>query len=239
MRQAPNPLRSVGHRVARVLGGIVLLAALAAEAASDATVELCFNYGCNVEVPVWFRALELADVHERLAQATDAESEREAIAEALALLYRIAGGQTPIFADRAGNLRDAGVHGRMDCIDHSTSTSRLLELLEARGWLRFHRVVEPARRSRLILQHFSAVIEESEGLDDDPVGERVTDHVGYLLMLCDCPDVLDDLRSGDDVSVEAAPGARFAVDSWFVDHGEPAVILPLADWLKGEGPNVQ
>jgi hypothetical protein len=237
MRQARKPGRSVGHRVARVLGGIALLAALAAEAAFDATVDLCFNYGCSVELPVLFREVELAGVRQRLAQAVDAESERAAIAEALALLYRVAGGQTPIFADRAGNLRDAGVQGRMDCIDHSTSTSRLLELLEARGWLKFHRVVEPARRTRLILQHFSAVIEESDtqvsALDDEPG----MDHVGYLLMLCDCPEVLDDLDRN--VDVEAAPGARFAVDSWFVDHGEPAVILPLADWLKGEGPNVQ
>ena len=34
------------------------------------------------------------------------------------------------------------------------------------------------------------------------------------------------------------PAARFAVDSWFVDHGLPAVILPLEDWKKGAGPDV-
>ncbi|MDR2365272.1 MAG: hypothetical protein LBD68_05385 [Zoogloeaceae bacterium] len=37
---------------------------------------------------------------------------------------------------------------------------------------------------------------------------------------------------------EAKGGARYVVDSWFVDNGEPAVILPLADWEKGEGPDV-
>ena len=35
------------------------------------------------------------------------------------------------------------------------------------------------------------------------------------------------------------PGERYVVDSWFVDNGEPAVVLPLAEWLKGGGPNVQ
>ncbi|HOY01963.1 hypothetical protein [Zoogloea sp.] len=33
-------------------------------------------------------------------------------------------------------------------------------------------------------------------------------------------------------------GARFVVDSWFGEHGDPAVVLPLEDWLDGEGPNV-
>lgn len=221
-----------------VVAGLMVLS-LQSKAASDASVDLCFNYGCNVEVPVWFRGIDLLAVREALSQSKDAESEREAIARSLALLYQVAGGQTPIFADRAGNLRDAGVEGRMDCIDHSTSTTRLLELMEERGWMRFHRVVEPARRTRLILQHFSAVIEESDAHIGVPGDEPALDHVAYLLKLCDCPDVTGDLERDAGEGVEAAPGARFAVDSWFVDHGEPAVILPLADWLKGEGPNVQ
>ena len=32
--------------------------------------------------------------------------------------------------------------------------------------------------------------------------------------------------------------SQFVVDSWFVDNGQPAVILPLADWKKGAGPDV-
>ncbi len=235
-------LDPVGRFRALLVYGVVAGLALfspATEAASDASIGICFNYGCNTEVPVWFRETDLLMVRETLSRVTDPESEREAIASALAQLYRVAGGQTPIFADRAGNLRDAGVEGRMDCIDHSTSTSRLLGLLEDRGWMRFHRVVEPARRSRLILQHFSAVIEEYATQIGAPGEEATLDHVGYLLKFCDCPDVLDDLEQDRGQGVEVAPGARFVVDSWFVDHGEPAVILPLADWLKGEGPNVQ
>ncbi len=33
-------------------------------------------------------------------------------------------------------------------------------------------------------------------------------------------------------------GASFVVDTWFGEHGDPAVVLPLEDWLDGEGPNV-
>ena len=32
--------------------------------------------------------------------------------------------------------------------------------------------------------------------------------------------------------------AQFVVDSWFVDNGKPAVILPLEEWNKGAGPDV-
>lgn len=35
-----------------------------------------------------------------------------------------------------------------------------------------------------------------------------------------------------------AEGQRFVVDSWFVDNGEAAIILPLEDWQAGAGPDV-
>ena len=31
---------------------------------------------------------------------------------------------------------------------------------------------------------------------------------------------------------------RYVVDSWFADNGQPAVVLPENEWLKGGGPNV-
>jgi hypothetical protein len=36
----------------------------------------------------------------------------------------------------------------------------------------------------------------------------------------------------------AGSGGAFVVDTWFGEHGDPAVVLPLEDWLDGEGPNV-
>ena len=38
--------------------------------------------------------------------------------------------------------------------------------------------------------------------------------------------------------IEASDGGRYVVDSWFVNNGEPAVILPLDEWKKGAGPDV-
>ena len=178
-----------------------------------------------------FHGATLARLGERLAGARTAAEERERLAEAVGRLYRVAGTQTPVGADRAGNFLDAEVHGRMDCIDHSTSTTRLLELVEARGGLRFHRVVEPARRTRLILQHFSAVIEVLT------VEERIARMPpGEALAGCNCTEDGQVIEAADGAD---RPGERYVVDSWFVDNGEPAVVLPLAEWLKGGGPNVQ
>ncbi|MDR2625163.1 MAG: hypothetical protein LBC37_02415 [Zoogloeaceae bacterium] len=171
--------------------------ARAQTAGEEAQVELCFNYGCLSRQMVVFSAERLGTAARELATAGDAAEEREYLAQVVGRLYRLAAEQTPVGADRGGNYADAGVFGRMDCIDHSHNTSAFLNLLAERGLLRWHRVLPRTRRMRFfLLQHFSAQIEETEG------------------------------------------GGRYAVDSWFVDNGEPAIILPLEDWRKGGGPDV-
>lgn len=206
---------------------------------AQARVRICYNYGCAREDEVVVGSAELESIRQRLAAAADAAAERALLSAAVGRLYRVAAAQTPVGADREGNFLDQGVEGRMDCIDHSTSTTRLLQLIEARGWLRFHRVGAPARRERLIFQHFGAVVEEVAPAA--PVVEvAVPDHVAPLLALCDCPEVVADIpRAAAGEPAASAPGERFVVDSWFVDNGEAAIVLPLAEWLKGEGPNVQ
>ena len=168
-------------------------------ALADEVVPVCYGYGCLVQTEIRYSAARLAEIGSRLALAVDAANEREILAAAVGQLYAWAGEQSAIRNDRGGNLADAGVPGKMDCIDHSTSTTRLLQLLERRGMLRFHRVAgEPEVRYWLFVfpAHYAAVVEETDG------------------------------------------GARFVVDSWFVDNGEPAVILPLEEWKNGAGPDV-
>jgi hypothetical protein len=36
---------------------------------------------------------------------------------------------------------------------------------------------------------------------------------------------------------EKSNGTRFVVDSWFVNNGEPAVVLPVETWQDGGGPD--
>jgi len=215
---------------------LILFAPLAAQGAES--VAICFNYGCAGSAQVAFSDARLREVRALLADAPDATAERGAIAAAVGRMYRIAAGQSPIGADRAGNFLDDGAVGRMDCIDHSMTTGRFLALLESRGWLRFHRVAERARRTRIIFQHFSAVIEETDPLAPEPGQER--HQVPLSLARSDCQNDEEFPRVGEPEMPPAQHAARrFAVDSWFVEPGEPAVVLPLEEWMNGEGPNVQ
>ncbi len=215
--------------------------ALLAPAASHASVEvpICYNYGCVTETAVRYAEADLVSLQRQLGAATSAAEERAILAEVLGWMYREAGKQSPIHADRGGNYADEGVYGRMDCIDHANSTTRLLGILEKRGALRFHKLMPQARRTTVILfQHFGAVLEEMTPPSQPLAQALVPDHVPTLLALCDCAEVLNDMPAPP-VTATGSPGAQFAVDTWFYDHGTPAVILPLADWLDGEGPNVQ
>jgi hypothetical protein len=179
---------------------VALLLALAGSVAADETVRICYGYGCLVETEVRYSERQLGLVRRMLFATVDAEKERKTLAEVIGRLYAWAGEQSDIHNDRGGNYADDNVSGKMDCIDHSSSTTRLLEILSRRGYLRRHRVLAPAARNfaGLITVHWSAVIEEKTG------GEA----------------------------------AHFVVDSWFVDNGQPAVILPLDEWKKGAGPDV-
>ena len=167
-------------------------------AAADEAVAVCHGYSCIAEAPIRYSDAQLDEIGRQLARAVDAENERELLAPVVGRLYGWAGEQSDIHNDRGGNYEDGHAPGKMDCIDHSTSTTRLLKLLEARGYLRWHHVLAPEVRNLfwIFTVHWSAVIEENDG------------------------------------------AARFVVDSWFVDNGQPAVILPLEEWKKGAGPDV-
>lgn len=159
------------------VGVVLCLSALAALA--DERLTVCFNYGCLTQAEVVFDEAQWAEIGALLGAAGTAEAERAALAVAAGRLLGWAGQQSPIGADRGGNYADDGVYGRMDCVDHATTTTRLLQLIERGGLLRFHRVLAPVRRTRFLLfEHNSARIEEidaatSEG--DDAASAYVVD----------------------------------------------------------------
>ncbi len=186
-----------------VLSMLLAWEAFAIESAgADEKVKVCFNYGCLAQAEVVFSNAQLSDLARLMRAARTAEEERQAIGEAIGRLLGWAGQQSPIAADRGGNYLDDAIYGRMDCIDHATTTTRLLSMMERHGMLRFHRLDEPVLRRRFLLfEHYSALIKEV---------------------------------SGDSSEVDAG---RYVVDSWFFDNGQPAAVMPLASWQKGESPN--
>ena len=199
----------------RFLALLLLLHSLSAIAVER--VSVCFNYGCLTQAEVVFADAQLDEIARLLRAAANPEQERTAVAQAVGRLLGWAGEQTPIAADRGGNYADMAVHGKMDCIDHSTTTTRLLRMIEARGLLHFHRVLDPALRHRfLVFDHYSALIEEKAKAASD----------------CGCDGEVEEENSEKAESPE-----RYVVDSWFFDNGRPAVVMPLARWQAGESPN--
>ena len=161
----------------RLLAALALILALGAQA--DERISVCFNYGCLTQAEVVYSEAQLAEIARLLGTARDAAQEREQLAVAVGLLLGWAGEQSPIVADRGGNYADAAVYGRMDCIDHSTTTTRLLHLLERRALLRFHRVLAPAlRQSFLIFAHYSALVEE---IDPAKATQQQADASRYVI----------------------------------------------------------
>jgi hypothetical protein len=102
-------------------------------------VKICYNYGCAADAAVTFGEQQLANVAVLFKDIYDARSEREAIAQAVGMLARYAGEQSPVFRDK-GRDNDGGVDGRMDSEDHSINTTAYLRVLEKRGFLKLHRV---------------------------------------------------------------------------------------------------
>jgi hypothetical protein len=126
---------------------------------AEESVSVCFNYSCAEEQAVVFSEQQVAQVQDVMRKAETSEQERVLLSLVLGQLYAWAGQQSPIAADRGGNFDDDEVPGRMDCIDHSTTTTRLLRMLDRRGALNFHRVLEPAWRGLFFPTHYSAQIE--------------------------------------------------------------------------------
>ena len=81
---------------------------------ADERVEICYNYGCLVRADVVFSELRLVEIAGRLRLADSAVAERAILARVVGQLYRWAGEQSPIGADRPGNYLDFGANGMID-----------------------------------------------------------------------------------------------------------------------------
>ncbi|MDP2878322.1 MAG: hypothetical protein Q8N74_02175 [Sulfuricella sp.] len=132
-------------------------------AAQADEVSICYNYDCAVTAKVDLRAYQLRAARRLLLRAMDTVEERKAISLVIGLFEVAAGRQTPTWADKGRNVNDDGVDGRMDCIDESANATAYLHLLEGRGWLKYHRVLEPVKRAPILVNdHWAARIVEKK-----------------------------------------------------------------------------
>ena len=148
---------------------LFLLMGLASSLAyAESYVVVCYNWGCLKQVSVVYPDAWLKKTLAPLRQTKTPAEERAAAAEVVRKLYVKAAEQTPIGADEAGNEEDEMVNGRMDCIDHSTTTANMLSLLQKKRVLRWHAVGPYAHRTLLVASHYSAtLVETGDATDDD------------------------------------------------------------------------
>ncbi len=140
---------------------LLLMGLLWTGGASADQVSICYNYDCAVQADVLITGRPLLKIRALLRKAKNAEEEREAMAQAIGQFETIAAQQTPTGNDKGRNENDDGVEGRMDCLDHSHNTTAYLKLLEQRGWLKYHRVLERVMRAPyLVNDHWAARIVE-------------------------------------------------------------------------------
>ncbi len=146
------------------LAALLLLCAW--HSAQAAQAELCYDYGCSHKEIVAFSNNEMHAVEQQFAGVKSPADERQAISVAVGMLLQDAGKRTPIHNDKGGNLADDGMEGRMDCIDHSHTTTALLHMLDDAHLLRFYQPLEPVERAPLLVNvHWSAQIRQKDNGD--------------------------------------------------------------------------
>jgi hypothetical protein len=127
-----------------------------------ARIPVCFDFGCARRTQIHVYQSDFSAVETLLRASSSAADERRRLAQAVALMEKVAAERTPTGQDLARNDFDERTpDGQMDCIDESTNTSVYLDLFASRGLLRWHEVLERAYRAPALLdEHWSAQIRE-------------------------------------------------------------------------------
>ena len=125
---------------------------------------VCHGFGCAYRTPILLRNADRAKLMQLFgrAAAKSADSERKAVAEAMAWFEKrvaMEAGTAKAMA-RAG-LGHAGDPSQFDCLDKTANTIGLLAVIEQMGLLRHHQIDVPESRMGLSsLPHTTAVVRE-------------------------------------------------------------------------------
>jgi hypothetical protein len=143
--------------------GALLLVAAATSPAGQSQVDVCIDYGCDLEHPIRVSQDEWHTIGSLFDEAGSAADERAAVALAVARFEQIAGLQAGTQGDLPENSGDHGGPGQLDCIAESINTHLYLQMLERASLLRWHLVKERAKRYRFVFStHWSAVLERPD-----------------------------------------------------------------------------
>jgi hypothetical protein len=151
-----------------VLLACLLLAgcALAGRAAAE-QLTVCHGYSCHFKTRLVLGPADMRRIASTMRSGNgSAEAERRAVSRVVQYYERQA---TAAIGIKDGPKSDFGAgreRGQMDCVDESTNTTRMLKLVEQRGLLKHHKVMQRASRGFFAdgrYPHFTAVLKDRAG----------------------------------------------------------------------------
>lgn len=128
----------------------------------------CYAYGCAQRTTIIFTQKDWRPIKALFRPPVQsAASERERIAQAIAIFEQKAGAQSGTHADKSGTFAEMFANSNQhDCVDESLNTTIYLQLLNNTGLLRYHTPGNPVVRLPLIHSggwpHQSASIKDKD-----------------------------------------------------------------------------
>ena len=151
------------NRFAFFFLGLLLFAAASPVFADSLVLDVCVDYGCDVERTVFIPNEQWRTIQSLFDDADSASSERTAVAKAIGMFEHIVGEQAGTSGDAAKNSAGYGGRGQLDCIAESINTERYLRLLETASLLPQHQVNNRVVRHPLLFNvHWTAVIRKTD-----------------------------------------------------------------------------
>lgn len=129
---------------------------------------ICHGYDCYYKTRVILTPGDLKKIAIIMAQGRQtAEAERAAVRRAVALFEERSTAVIGVRDKPRMEFGRARIRGQMDCIDESINTDHFLKFLQARGWLRHHRVARRTSRGFFLdgrYPHWTAVVKDEHGV---------------------------------------------------------------------------
>ena len=140
---------------------VLLPLLLSAPVAAAPSFVLCYDFGCKTTRELRYDEAQWQTIRSIMRRGQrDAETEKQAIRQAVAAMERFSGKLAGTDLDKAGNYPGYDLPRQMDCIDESTNTFQYLSALEELGLLKWHRVDLKQRRVVWLATHWTATIRE-------------------------------------------------------------------------------
>jgi len=135
----------------------------------DATsMTICSGYSCARRPRLKFSRKQLSYIDRKFAKIKSPEIERIRITKLIAWHEKLAQRQLNVPKDNAKSTGFDIGPGQMDCIDESTNTLSFIQLLTARGLLKYHKINGYRDRGFVLdfrMPHTTAVLRDKAGKD--------------------------------------------------------------------------